>query len=138
RGVCREKDGFLTAVTDRTRIEKRGEDASYTEDGETWVPLAGDTPVSMNCWGFGHSLLQELNDRFSAWLDQNLPANPLKCEYFLPFVVNDLIQEKKAAVRLLNCHETWYGMTYKEDLQTVRDAIAVLRDQGVYPETLLD
>lgn len=138
RGVCEEKDGFLTDVTERTRIEKRGNDAVYTEDGETWVPLSGDTPVSMNCWGFGNSLLQELNDRFPAWLDQNLASNPLKCEYFLPFVVNDLIQEKKAAVRLLNCHETWYGMTYKEDLQTVRDAIAALRDQGIYPKTLLD
>lgn len=138
RGVCSEKDGFLTDVTERTRIEKRGENAAYTEDGKTWVSLPGDTPVSMNCWAFGHSLLKELNDRFPAWLDENLPNNPLKCEYFLPFVVNDLIKEHKAAVRLLNCHETWYGMTYQEDLQTVKSAISAMRERGVYPETLLD
>ena len=138
RGVCSGKDGFLTDVVERTRIEKRGEDAAYTEDGETWVHLPGDTLVSMNCWAFGNSLLQELNDRFPAWLDANIPVNPLKCEYFLPFVVNDLIQEGKAAVRLLNCHETWYGMTYKEDMQTVKNAIAAMREKGIYPETLLD
>ena len=138
RGVCSGKDGFLTDVVERTRIEKRGDDAAYTEDGETWVHLPGDTLVSMNCWAFGNSLLQELNDRFPAWLDANIPVNPLKCEYFLPFVVNDLIQEGKAAVRLLNCHETWYGMTYKEDMQTVKNAIAAMREKGIYPETLLD
>ena len=138
RGVCSGKDGFLTDVVERTRIEKRGDDAAYTEDGETWVHLPGDTLVSMNCWAFGNSLLQELNDRFPAWLDANIPVNPLKCEYFLPFVVNDLIQEGKAAVRLLNCHETWYGMTYKEDMQTVKNAIAAMREMGIYPETLLD
>lgn len=138
RGVCSEKEGYLTDVTERTRIEKRGENAAFTEDGETWVSLPGDTPVSMNCWAFSHSLLKELNDRFPAWLDVNLPANPLKCEYFLPFVVNDLIKEGKAAVRLLNCHETWYGMTYKEDLQTVKDAIRSMQENGIYPETLLD
>ena len=138
RGVCEEKNGLLTGVTERTRIEKRGSDAAYTEDGEHWVHLPGDTLVSMNCWAFGNSLLQELCDRFPAWLDKNLPVNPLKCEYFIPLVVNDLIQEGKADVRLLNCHETWYGMTYKEDMQTVIDAIAAMHAAGIYPETLLD
>lgn len=138
RGVCSEKDGYLTDVVERTRIEKRGDDAAFTEDGETWVHLPGDTLVSMNCWAFGRSFLQELVDRFPAWLDANLPVNPLKCEYFIPLVVNDLLKEGKAAVRLLNCHETWFGMTYKEDMQTVKDAIAAMRADGTYPETLLD
>ena len=138
RGVCTGVDGYLTDVVERTRIEKRGNDGAYTEDGETWVPLSGDTLVSMNCWAFGNSLLSELNARFSAWLDDNLPVNPLKCEYFLPFVVNDLIKENKAAVRLLNCTETWYGMTYKEDMENVTKALAKMRDDGIYPETLLD
>ena len=138
RGVCSEKDGYLTDVVERTRIEKRGDDAAFTEDGETWVHLPGDTLVSMNCWAFGKSFLQELVNRFPAWLDANLPANPLKCEYFIPLVVNDLLKEGKAAVRLLNCHETWFGMTYKEDMQTVKDAIAAMRADGTYPETLLD
>lgn len=138
RGVCSEKDGYLTEVVERTRIEKRGDDAAFTEDGETWVHLPGDTLVSMNCWAFGKSFLQELVNRFPAWLDANLPVNPLKCEYFIPLVVNDLLKEGKAAVRLLNCHETWFGMTYKEDMQTVKDAIAAMRADGTYPETLLD
>ena len=138
RGVCSGKDGYLTDVVERTCIEKRGQDAAYTLDGETWIPLPGDTLVSMNCWGFGNSLLKELNDRFPAWLDENLPVNPLKCEYFLPFVVNDLIKEGCAAVRLLNCHETWYGMTYKEDMKTVQDAISSMRASGIYPDKLLD
>ncbi len=138
RGVCTGEDGWLTDVVERTRIEKRGADAAYTEDGENWVHLPGDTLVSMNCWAFGNSLLQELKDRFPAWLDENVPKNPLKCEYFLPFVVNDLIKENKARVRLLNCTETWYGMTYKEDMQTVVGAIASMREQGIYPAKLLD
>jgi len=138
RGVCSEKDGYLTDVVERTRIEKLGDDAAFTEDGETWVHLPGDTLVSMNCWAFGKSFLQELVNRFPAWLDANLPVNPLKCEYFIPLVVNDLLKEGKAAVRLLNCHETWFGMTYKEDMQTVKDAIAAMRADGTYPETLLD
>ena len=138
RGVCSEKDGYLTDVVERTRIEKRGDDAAFTEDGETWVHLPGDTLVSMNCWAFGKSFLQELVNRFPAWLDANLPVNPLKCEYFIPLVVNDLLKEGKAAVRLLNCHETWFGMTYKEDMQNVKDAIAAMRADGTYPETLLD
>lgn len=138
RGVCSEKDGYLTDVVERTRIEKRGDDAAFTEDGETWVHLPGDTLVSMNCWAFGKSFLQELVNRFPAWLDANLPVNPLKCEYFIPLVVNDLLKEGKAAVRLLNCHETWFGMTYKEDMRTVKDAIAAMRADGTYPETLLD
>lgn len=138
RGVCSEKDGYLTDVVERTRIEKRGDDAAFTEDGETWVHLPGDTLVSMNCWAFGRSFLQELVDRFPAWLDANLPVNPLKCEYFIPLVVNNLLKEGKADVRLLNCHETWFGMTYKEDMQNVKDAIAAMRADGTYPETLLD
>ena len=138
RGICEEKNGFLTGITERTRIEKRGKDAAFTEDGETWTEVSGDTPVSMNCWAFGNSILRELNDRFPAWLDANLPVNPIKCEYFLPFVVDDLIKEKAANVRLLNCTETWYGMTYKEDMETVKNAVRKMRENGIYPEKLLD
>ena len=138
RGICEEKDGFLTGITERTRIEKRGNDAAFTEDGETWTDVSGDTPISMNCWAFGNSMLRELNDRFPAWLDANLPVNPVKCEYFLPFVVDDLIKEKCASVRLLNCTETWYGMTYREDMDTVKNAIRMMREGGIYPEQLLD
>jgi len=138
RGICRVEDGLLTGVVERTRIEKRGSDGAYTEDGETWHPLAGDVPVSMNCWGFGRSMLDELARRFPSWLDANLPVNPLKCEYFLPFVANALIHEGTGSVHVLPCHESWYGVTYKEDLAGVVAAVASMRASGLYPETLLD
>ena len=83
-------------------------------------------------------MMDELERRFPAWLDENLPRNPEKCEYFLPFVANALIQEGVGSVRVLNCHETWHGITYREDLPDVIDYIAKLRAEGVYPETLLD
>lgn len=138
RGICRVEDGFLTDVVERTRIEKRGSDAAYTEDGENWLPLSGELPVSMNCWAFSHSMLDELIKRFPAWLDENVPKNPMKCEYFLPSVANALIKDGAGSVRVLNCHETWYGVTYKEDLQSFKDAMKRMRTEGIYPEALLD
>ena len=66
----------------------------YTEDGgASWTDLPGDTPVSMNLWGFGKSFLDEAEQRFAGWLTENLPKNPLKCEYFLPLVDTELIEE---------------------------------------------
>ena len=138
RGICRVEDGYLTDVVERTHIEKRGADAAYTEDGESFVMLPGSTQVSMNCWAFSHSMMDELTKRFPAWLDENLPANPMKCEYFLPFVANALIKAGEGRVKVLNCHETWYGVTYKEDLGKFEEAMAVMRRKGIYPESLLD
>lgn len=138
RGICQLDNGFLTDVVERTHIEKRGENAAYTEDGESFTSLSGLVPVSMNCWAFGKSMLDELEDRFPAWLDENLKTNPEKAEYFLPFVVNALIKEGAGSVAVLNCREVWYGMTYKEDMQNVKNAIKVLHENGTYPEMLLD
>lgn len=138
RGICSVENGYLTDVVERTHIEKRGDDAAFTEDGVNFVPVSGDVPVSMNFWGFGKSMLRELQDRFPAWLDENLPKNPLKCEYFLPFVANSIIKEGLGSVRILNCHETWHGITYKEDMDSVVNYLAELGRQGVYPEALLD
>ena len=138
RGICQVEDGLLTDVVERTKIAKRGEDAAYTEDGETWIPLSGESRVSMNFWGFGLDMLRQLRDRFPAWLDENLPKNPEKAEYFLPFVTNALIHEGQGRVQVLPCHESWHGITYKEDMPDVLQYIARLRQEGVYPETLLD
>lgn len=138
RGVCQVEDGLLTDVVERVKIAKRGEDAAFTEDGETWTPLSGDTPVSMNFWGFGLDFLRQLRDRFPAWLDANLPVSPEKAEYFLPFVTNALIHEGQGTVQVLPCRETWHGITYKEDLPDLLTSISQLRQDGVYPETLLD
>ena len=138
RGICSVENGYLTDVVERTHIEKRGDDAAFTEDGVNFVAVSGAVPVSMNFWGFGKSMLRELQQRFPAWLDENLPVNPLKCEYFLPFVANSIIKEGRGSVRILNCHETWHGITYKEDMDSVVNYLAELRSQGVYPEALLD
>ncbi len=136
RGVCDTENGYLVDITERTHIEKRGENAAYTEDGEHFVPLSGDATVSMNFWGFSTMMLDELYARFPAFLDKSLPVNPLRCEYFLPFVANEQLREGLAMVSILDCNETWYGMTYREDLDSVKAAIADMKARGIYPERL--
>lgn len=136
RGVCDTENGYLVDITERTHIEKRGENAAYTEDGEHFVPLSGDATVSMNFWGFSTMMLDELYARFPAFLDKSLPVNPLRCEYFLPFVANEQLREGLATVSILDCNETWYGMTYREDLDSVKAAIADMKARGIYPERL--
>ncbi len=138
RGICSiDERGKLMDIHERTRIEKQGEEGAYTEDdGATWVTLPRDTIVSMNLWGFTASILQELETRFPAFLERSLPDNPLKCEYFLPFVVDELLKEHKAEVSVLKSRDQWFGITYKEDKETVIQAIRRLKDQGLYPEKL--
>lgn len=138
RGICELRDGCLTKVTERTQIFKRGEDAAYTEDGEHFVPLSGNTVVSMNFWGFQPSMIEELEKQFPAFLSENLPKNPEKCEFYLPFATDHLIQKGQARVRVLTSDETWYGVTYREDLPSVKAAIAKMHENGVYPDILFD
>ncbi len=136
RGVCQIEGGFLTGVTERTHIEKRGENAAFTEDGETYIPLSGDTVVSMNFWGFTPKILEELELRFPKFLEENLPKNPAKCEFFLPTVANAQIQEGLGTVQVLSTEETWYGVTYREDLPQVQAAIEAMHKEGKYPAIL--
>lgn len=138
RGICEIENGYLTGVTERTHIEKCGRDAAYTDDGEHYTPLSGDTIVSMNFWGFTPRILDELERRFPKFLDENLPKNPTKCEFFLPTVANAQIHEGLGSVRVLHTDAAWQGVTYREDLPIVRAAIAALREAGVYPEVLFD
>ncbi len=140
RGVCEtDQNGKLTEITERVRIEKHEDGPAYTEDdGATWTSLSGDTVVSMNMWGFTKSMMPEIRDRFAAFLTENLPKNPLKCEYFLPFVVDELIREGKAEVTVLKSRDRWYGVTYREDKPVVVKAIQDLKDQGLYPQNLWD
>ena len=138
RGVCEmDAQGYLADIHERTHIEKRGHGAAYTEDeGKTWIPISGDATVSMNMWGFSESILGELQSRFSAFLEENLKKNPLKCEYFLPFVVDELLKEGRATVAVEKSQDKWFGVTYKEDKPMVMAAIQNLKDQGVYPAHL--
>ena len=136
RGVCHVQDGMLLDITERTKIFKRGQDAAYTEDGETFVPLSGDSLVSMNFWGFTPEILDEIWDAFPAFLAENLPVNPEKCEFYLPTFVGSRLAEGKVCVRVLPCMETWHGVTYKEDLDSVKAAIGQLKRGGKYPARL--
>lgn len=138
RGVCQVENGCLTGIVERTKIFKRGEDAEYTEDGVNFVPLSGLSPVSMNFWGFPASIVGKIRDLFPVWLKENMEKNPLKAEYFLPIVVDHIIKSGEGVVRVLDCQETWTGVTYREDLQGVMDYIANLRAKGIYPQALLD
>ncbi|MDO5409025.1 MAG: sugar phosphate nucleotidyltransferase [Lachnospiraceae bacterium] len=136
RGCCvTDEQENLVSVTERTMIEKRPNGAAYSEDkGDTWTDISPETVVSMNMWGFGKSFLKELENRFAGFLTENLPVNPLKCEYFLPFVVTELLKEEKADVKVLKSEDKWYGVTYHEDKQSVVDALASMRKKGMYPE----
>lgn len=137
RGVCSIEDGYLTQVVERLRVEKRGDDAAYSEDGgESWTDLPGETVVSMNLWGFQQELLEEFTGRFPAFLKENLEKNPLKCEYFLPLIPNAQIQEGKGTVRVLPTQDVWHGMTYPEDLEDLKEAIAAMKEAGIYPREL--
>jgi dTDP-glucose pyrophosphorylase len=136
RGVCAvNADGSLSAITERTRIERRDGTPAYTEDdGQTWVTLPPDTVVSMNCWGFPAGALDTFDAYFRAFLQAR--GGELKSEFYLPSVVDCLMREGKAAVQVLHTNDKWYGMTYAEDRAAVQAAIADMTAAGQYPEGL--
>ncbi len=138
RGVCQTSPAsMLTAITERTKIQWQGQRIVYTEDeGNTWKELSPDTTVSMNFWGFTPSMLEEMTARFPAFLDRALQENPMKGEFFLPGVVDALLQESKADVKVLKSTDRWYGVTYKEDKESVVSALQSMKDKGLYPDVL--
>lgn len=135
RGICSmNENGELVAIRERTRIEKREGKIAFTEDdGETWEVVPVDTTVSMNMWGFTHSILKEIKAGFPAFLEEGLKTNPMKCEYFLPAVVSRLVEEDKATVAVLKSSDKWYGVTYKEDKPVVVAALQKMKEDGKYP-----
>ena len=139
RGVCETNaDGMLKAVHERTHIIGSCDGPLYTEDGEIYRRLDPDSPVSMNMWGFTPSMVRELGNRFPVFLDTALKENPLKAEFFLPFVVNELLEEDRATVRVLRSEDRWWGVTYQEDKPQVKAALKALSDDGLYPTPLWD
>lgn len=162
RGVCQISDsGYLSDIVERTKImrrpidsnlnsdsasksvdtkdsvSQRGSEIAY-EDGETgnWIPLSEDTIVSMNFWGFTQSFMQAMIDNFPAFLGESLKTDPLKTEYFLPFIVDKMIVAGSARVKVLPSKDRWYGMTYKEDKPLVTAALQSMKDKGLYPDKL--
>jgi dTDP-glucose pyrophosphorylase len=133
RGICEsDENGMLSSIVERTKIGTRGGEIYYSE-GDAEYPLNPEALVSMNLWGFTPSYLDECKKRFPEFLSGNLPKNPEKCEFFLPSVVAELIEEGKADVRVLDNTDKWYGVTYKEDKETVVNAFRELKKSGVYP-----
>ena len=137
RGICdTDENGMLRGIVERTHIEPREGGAAFTEDGERFTFVPAGTYVSMNLWGIHPSIMAEIESRFVPWLKENLPVNPLKCEYFLPLIPNLLLQEKKATVRVLPTSERWYGVTYAQDMPGVQAALRGMRELGLYPDEL--
>ncbi len=136
RGVCQlTQDGYLAGVQERTKIRQFGKDVQYTEDGENWIPIDGGSLVSLNTWGFTPSLFEELEARFPVFLRENAERLD-KAEYFLPDVVNQILREGKASVKVLPVNERWFGVTYPEDRPIVQSAIRDMVARGLYPEQL--
>jgi len=137
RGICTiGRDGNLAGIVERTKIKQFPDAVRYTEDGTNWIEIDPQSTVSMNMWGFTRSFLSELEARFPAFLDENIDTP--KGEYFVPTVVNHLISEGKARVKVLPTDEKWFGVTYKQDRETVQRAIMEKVNRGIYPRKLWD
>ena len=135
RGVCELRDGYLTGLTERTHIEQRGADAAYTEDGEHFIDLPGDTTVSMNFWGFAPSIFPALREYFENFLRTEAGEN-IKAECLLPVMVGDQLQKGALEVSVLHSADKWFGMTYHEDREIVAEELRKLHARGDYPESL--
>ena len=127
RGVCEIQNGCLQSVTERTKIVN----CQYSEDdGKTWIRLAPDTIVSMNLWGFRPDIFEYAQRGFIEFLKSHL--NEPKAEYYLPSVVSDLISAGQKKVTVLVAEDKWYGITYKEDKQSVTAALTHMIEQNLY------
>ena len=138
RGICQTDDqGYLVTITEQTRIEKYEGGIHYTEDdGATWIDVDANTPVSMNMWGYTPSFLAEIEAQFPAFLENALQTNPLKAEFYLPSLVEDLLKKKAATVQVLRTADKWYGVTYAADKPQVVAALKAMADEGKYPDGL--
>lgn len=135
RGQCKSDDQqFLFDVIERTHIERKNNSIIFQDENEKSIELKEDTLVSMNFWGFTPSYFEFLNEKFSSFIPQN--TDNLKAEFYIPSVVNDLIEEKRARVKVLHSDASWFGVTYKEDKAGVMKNIQDLVASGTYPKKL--
>ena len=132
RGVCQvDEAGYLTQVVETSNIVKTPTGAAV--DG---VAIDPNSHVSMNMWGLMPGFLELLERGFVDFFENTVPGNPLKAEYLLPVLVGELLQAGKITVQVLETHDTWFGVTYKEDKQAVVNSFRQLLDQGTYQEDL--
>jgi choline kinase len=138
RGICEaDERGFLVSIAERRGVEKAPNGARYSDDrGETWHDIPAGTLVSMNFWGLHEGFFKAAEDDFPGFLDENLAKNPLKCEYLLPSEIGFQLQSGRVDVKVLESEDMWYGITYREDLPGVMEAVKKLHQRGVYPKPL--
>ena len=135
RGVCSANDeGNLTTVVERTEIKRIDGVVSYKNEEGGWTSLEDNTPVSMNMWGFTPDYFKYSEEYFTEFLDAN--KENLKAEYFIPLMVNKLINEKTANVKVLDTTSKWFGVTYAADRPSVVEKLQALVDAGEYPSKL--
>ncbi len=136
RGVCvKDADNCLTDVVERTYVIRDADGlVKYKDENEELVAIGENTPVSMNMWGFTPDYFKYSEEYFRIFLDANL--NQPKAEFYIPWVVNNLIKEKKATCQVLDTPAKWFGVTYAADRQAVVDKFAQLSQEGVYPSKL--
>ncbi len=132
RGVCETTDSnLLKRLVERTHIERKENGIVYTDSDGAFHHLTGEEIVSMNMWGFSPSVFGFLQEQFEVFLKTQITEE--SAEFFIPFVINSLIAEKKAQVRILSTDDSWVGITYREDREHVIQHIQELIQTGVYP-----
>ena len=137
RGICsKDAKENLTTVVERTEIMRVNGPVSYKDEEGKWVAVEDNTPVSMNMWGFTPDYFEHSEDYFKEFLAEHANMSNLKAEFFIPLMVNKLINENTATVKVLDTTSKWFGVTYAADRQSVVDKIQSLIDSGVYPSKL--
>lgn len=131
RGICRvDENNLLKRIVETRNIIKTSEGASVQAPDGSFVPLSPDTRVSMNMWGLTPDFIDFLEDDFTEFL-KALPKDDLTAEYLLPTIIDRLIQNGQATVTLLETHDKWFGVTYREDKEFVVNSIKELMKQGL-------
>ena len=138
RGICSTNaEGHLTTVVERTKIQRIDGVVKYLDDDNTtWVAVDDNTPVSMNVWGFTPDYFKYSQDFFVEFLKDPKNMENLKAEFFIPLMVNKLINEGTATVKVLDTTSKWFGVTYPEDRPETVAKIKALVESGEYPEKL--
>ncbi|NLG14997.1 MAG: nucleotidyltransferase [Lentisphaerae bacterium] len=136
RGICEKtREGILASVIERKGIESiDGEIRCLTEDGHGFIPLTGRETASMNFWGFHPTIFRRLDRLFAEFWQRG--CKDLKAEYYIPTVVDTLIQREEITVKVLETTDRWFGMTYAEDRAIVKERLKDLTALGMYPHRL--
>ena len=133
RGICKTEDGLLTDVVERTSIHRKDGQVVY-DDGGHDVPIDEESVVSMNFWGFTPNYFRQSERDFRSFIQKN--ADQLKAEFYIPSVVNNLIDAGEASCKVLTSNDRWFGVTYREDKDATIRKVMELVEQGVYPAVL--